>query len=90
MICSLLMDVSNPGGSTEDVGGVVKEMVSLLTLSEDLGTIFETAVWEPQSTYFLLGPELSLIKAYYHSKRWENIKVLIGPNLMYCIISLTI
>lgn len=44
MICSLLMDVSNPGGSTEDVGGVVKEMVSLLTLSEDLGTIFETAV----------------------------------------------
>lgn len=44
MICSLLMDVSNPGGSTEDVGGVVKEMVSLMTLSEDLGTIFETAV----------------------------------------------
>ena len=44
MICSLLMDVSNPGDSTEDVGGVVKEMVSLLTLSEDLGTIFETAV----------------------------------------------
>ena len=32
MFCLLLMKASDHGGSTEDVGGVVKEVVSLLTL----------------------------------------------------------
>ena len=39
MFCSLLMDVSNSGGSIEDMDGVVKEVVSLLTFSEELGTV---------------------------------------------------
>ena len=38
MFCLLLMDVSEHGGLIEDVGGVVKEVVFLLTFSEGLGT----------------------------------------------------
>ena len=62
MFCSLLMDVSDPGGSKEDVGGVVKEVISLLTFSKGLDAILETAMWELQSTFFMLGPELSFLK----------------------------
>ena len=71
------MDASEPGGLIEDVGGVAKEMISLLTFSEGLGAILETAMWELQSALFSLG------------KRWESIKILIGPDLMHCIRSLT-
>ena len=49
------MDVSDPGGSIEDVGDVVKEVISLLTFSEGLDAILETAMWELQC--FMLGPE---------------------------------
>ena len=52
MFCLLLMDVSDPGGSIEDMGCVVKEMVSLLKFSEGLRTIPDTAKWEPQTTFF--------------------------------------
>ena len=48
MFCLLLMDVSDPGGSTEDMGGVIKKMLSLLKFSEGLGTIPETAMSETQ------------------------------------------
>ena len=56
------MDVSDPGGSIEDVGDVVKEVISLLTFSEGMDAILETAMWELQSTFFMLGPELSFLK----------------------------
>ena len=59
MFCLLLMDVSEPGALIEDVGGVAKEVVSLLTFSEGLGTILETAMWGLQST---LGPGLSFLR----------------------------
>ena len=62
MFCLLLTDVSEPGGLTEDVDGVAKEVVSLLTFSEGLSTILKTAMWELQSTFFLLGPGLSLLR----------------------------
>ena len=62
MFCLLLTDVSEPGVLTEDADGVAKEVVSLLTFSEGLGTILETATWELQSTFFLLGPGLSFLR----------------------------
>ena len=62
MFCLLLTDVSEPGGLTEDVDGVAKEVVSLMTFSEGLGTILETAMWKLQSTFFLLGPGLSFLR----------------------------
>ena len=49
------MDVSEPGGLIEDVGDVVKEVVSLLTFSEELRTIHETATCR-------LGPGLSFLR----------------------------
>ena len=58
----LLTDVSESGGLTEDVDRVEKEVVSLLTLSEWLGTILEIAMWELQSTFSLLGPGLSFLR----------------------------
>ena len=54
MFCLLLMKASDHGGSTEDAGGVVKEVVSLLTLSEMLGTVPETVMWESQPHSFYL------------------------------------
>ena len=48
------MKAFDHGGSTEDVGGVVKEVVSLLTLSEMLGTVPETVMWESQPHSFYL------------------------------------
>ena len=45
--------------SMEDLGGVVKEVVSLLTSSQGLGTILETVMWELQSAFFLPRPWLS-------------------------------
>ena len=62
MFCLLLTDVSEPGGLTNDVDGVTKEVVSLLMFSEGLGTILETAMWELKSTFFSLGPRLSSFK----------------------------
>ena len=62
MFCLLLMDVSEPGGLIEDVGGVAKEVVSLLRFSEGLGTMLETTIWELQSTLFSLGPGLSFLR----------------------------
>ena len=56
------MDVSEPGGLIEDVDGVAKEVVFLLTFSEGLGTILETAMWELQSTFFSLGHGLSFLR----------------------------
>ena len=63
------MDVSEPGGLTEDVGGVTKEVISLLIFSEGLGTILETAMWELQSTFFLLDPGLSFLRACLSLKK---------------------
>ena len=40
MFCLLLTDVSEPGRLTEDVDSVAKEVVSLLTFSEGLGTTY--------------------------------------------------
>ena len=62
MFSLLLMDVSDPVGSKEDVGCVVKEVVSLLTFSKELDTILETAMWKMQSTFFLFGPALFFLK----------------------------
>ena len=56
------MDLSEPGGLIEDVGGVEKKLVSLLTFSEGLGTILETAMWELQSIFFSLGTGLSFLR----------------------------
>ena len=56
------MDVSEPDGLIEDVGGVAKEVVSLLKFSEGLSTILETAMWKVQLTFFSLGPELSFLR----------------------------
>ena len=69
MFCLLLNDVSEPGGSIEDVDGVAKEVVSLLTFSEGLGTILETAMWELQSTFFSLGPGLSFLRTCLSLKK---------------------
>ena len=69
MVYLLLMDVSEPGGLIEDVGGVTKEVVSLLTFSEGLGTVLETAMWELQSTFFSLGPGLSSLRPYLSLKK---------------------
>ena len=55
------MDVSEPGGLTEDVDGVAK-VVFILTFSEGLGTILETAMWELQSTFISLGPGLAFLR----------------------------
>ena len=62
MFCLLLKDVSEPGGLIEDVDGVTKEVVSLVTFSEGLGTILETETWELQPTFFSLGPGLSFLR----------------------------
>ena len=66
MFCLLLINVSEPGRLEEDVDGAAKEVVSLLTFSEGLGTILETAMWELQSTFFLLGPGLSFLRSFFH------------------------
>ena len=55
------MDLSEPGGLIEDVGVVVK-VVCLLTFSEGLDTVLETAMWKLQSTFALLGPVLSFLR----------------------------
>ena len=44
IFCVLLMDVSEPTGLIEDVDGVAKEVVSLMTFSEGLGTILGTVM----------------------------------------------
>ena len=69
MFCLLLMNVSEPGSLAEDVDGAAKEVVSLLTYSEGLGTILETAMWELQSTFFLLGPGLSFLRPFFSLKK---------------------
>ena len=69
MFCLLLTDVSEPGGLIEYVDGVAKEVVSLLTFSEGLGTILETAMWELQSTFFSLGPGLPFLRPYLSLKK---------------------
>ena len=51
IFCVLLMDVSEPAGLIEDVDGVAKEVVSLITFSEGLGTILGTVMWELQSKH---------------------------------------
>ena len=53
------MDISDPGGLIEDVGGVAKEVASLSTFSEGLGTILETGMWKLQSALFSLDLGLS-------------------------------
>ena len=63
------MEVSEPGGLIENVGGVVKEAVFLLIFSEGLGTILETAMWRLQSTFFSLGPGLFFVRPCLSSKR---------------------
>ena len=60
----LLTDVSKPGGLIEDVDGVAKKVVSLLTFSEGLGTRLETFKCELQSTFFLLGTGLSFLRPF--------------------------
>ena len=67
--CLLLTDVSEPGGLIEYVDGVAKEVVSLLTFSEGLGTILETAMWELQSAFFSLGPGLPFLRLYLSLKK---------------------
>ena len=62
------MDVSEPGGLIEDVGVVVKEVVCLLTFSDRLDTILETAMWKLQSTFALLGPVLSFLRPFLSLK----------------------
>ena len=44
-------------------------MVSLLTLSEMLGTVPETVMWESQTAFFLLGHDISFLKAYFSLKK---------------------
>lgn len=51
------------------MGGVVKEVVSLLTLSEMLGTVPGTVMWESQTAFFLLGHDISFLKAYLSLKK---------------------
>ena len=41
---------------------MAKEVVSLLPFSEGLGTIFEAAMWELQSTFISLGAGLSFLR----------------------------
>ena len=90
MFCLLLKDVSEPGGLIEDVDGVAKEVVSLLAFSEGLGTILETDTWELQPTFFSLGPGLSFLRPCLSLNKVGSIKVLIGPDLLHCICSLTV
>ena len=56
------MDVSEPDGLREDLDGAAKEVVSLLTFSEGLGTILETTMWELESTFFSLAPRLFFLR----------------------------
>ena len=74
MICLLLMNVSESGGLIEDVGGVAKENVSVLTFSEKLGTVPETAIWELQSTFFLLGLGISFLRPSLSFKKLRKHK----------------
>ena len=74
IICLLLMDVSEPGGLIEDVGGVAKENVSVLTFSEKLGTVPETAIWELQSTFFLLRLGISFLRPSLSFKKLRKHK----------------
>ena len=62
MFCLLLMDVSEPGGLIEDLGGVAKEVVYLLTFSEGLVTILETTMWKLESIFFSLAPRLFFLR----------------------------
>ena len=55
------MDASDPGASTEDVLGVVKEHISLVTFSERFGTTLEVGMREPRPRFFVLGPSLSFL-----------------------------
>ena len=67
------MDVSDPGGSVEDVACVVKEVVSLLTLSKGFGAILETSMWGLQSTFFF-SLELPFLKPFLPLKKVEKDK----------------
>ena len=62
MFCLLLMHASEPGGLIEDLGGVVKEVVSLLRFSDGLGTILETTMRELESTFFSIAPGLFFLR----------------------------
>ena len=69
MLCLLLTDGSDLGGLIKHVDGVAKEVVSLLTFLEGLGTILETTMWELQSIFFSLGPGLSFLRACLSLKK---------------------
>ena len=49
-------------------------MVSLVTFLEGFGTVFETAMWEQQSTFFSLGPGLSFLRPCLSLKKFEKHK----------------
>ena len=70
----LLTDVSDLGRLIEDVDGIAKEVVSLLTFLEGLGTILETNMWELQSIFFSLGPELTFLRTCLSLKKVEKHK----------------
>ena len=57
---------------------MIKEVVCLLTFSEGFGATIETAMWEPQSTLFLLSPELFFSKPRFLLKKVRK------HNVMYC------
>ena len=87
MFCLLLTDISEPGRLIEEVHGVAKEVVTLLTFSEGLVTVAETAMWELQSTFFSLGPGLSFLKPCLSLKNVGKHK---DPELLHFIRSLTV
>ena len=96
----LLTVAYEPGDLIEDVDGVAKQMVSLLTFSEGLGTIPETAMWELKSTFFSVLPGLSFLKPCLSLKKvgkhkgtdWTRFAALhpfpqcMDPIFMHCTV----
>ena len=88
------------GDLIEDVDGVAKQMVSLLTFSEGLGTIPETSMWELKSTLFSVVPGLSFLKPCLSLKKvgkhkgtdWTRFAALhpfpqcMDPIFMHCTV----
>ena len=76
-------------GSWENAGVGIKVLVSLLTFSIALDTIFDISIWVSQAAVFL--PGLFLCSEHFWSlKKIKYIKILVCPRVQHCICILTV
>ena len=68
---------------------MVREQISLLKFLEELGTNLETTMLGATIIIFSTLSQ-SFFKLCLSLKRWEIIKIMIGPNLLHCNCSLTV